>query len=707
MATESKVELSFAVILVGYLNDDEQKVVEKALENNTPVEILEAFARNRLAREEIRSETPESAQVARDWVNACLAAGNFSATPLLFTMTTQTAADVRIPAVVVAIDNGNVVEFANVVIEDVPTVKDKKVARLTFHTPNIVGYQKNVNALNAPHMQHYTVELLRQLLAGVYKLMVLVGDAMDLVVICQEGVNELAAKHFSFKPLAPYLEKAPEVFDFKLPKEFHGRFLGESKTTCYGWDRRWPITKVARGGIKTTKAAWHFLSTTGQWIGDVIHEWKERHPKPKDISGFRKHMTISLSTIEGAGAGTVTGMGVYYLVNANLGYGLATVVGGSAAILATPILTYAMYNFVHYQLCLLGDFVSWVVAQVKRLMSLVVAQVKRPIVYAGKMIERATAPARSAMTHRMYRARTTIQTFGRALSRSLSPLCPRRHGLAGPPPGYGGAAAPSVPASYVDPENSGSHAPEGGAGAGSARVDVDRGRGPDNNKRRQEGYPGRSGKRVRTAGPDEDKSWTLSRCSMPLDIKISKATFPTIKTADEVIPKHSLPPPKSRCSRGECGEVQGKVRLTLKVPKRKNGLKVLYWAAKKPKNGQVKDQKASYGNYSNLGVGQVKDNKIVFCLDEPRVYSVHGKIYAPHLHFVFANREETQWQNKVYSVYVPRRACGVKGLTTYDAKRLHTYTPATPLLIKGSRARQRRIAKQLANKSLYNVFFSI
>jgi len=192
-----------------------------------------------------------------------------------------------------------------------------------------------------------------------------------------------------------------------------------------------------------------------------------------------------------------------------------------------------------------------------------------------------------------------------------------------------------------------------------------------------------------------------------LHIKISNAKFPTIKTADGVIPKHRLPPPNSPCSHGGCAKMQGKVKITIKVPKRKNGLKVLYWAAKKPKNGQVKDQKASYGKYSNLGVGQVKDGKVVFCLDEPRVYSVRGKINAPHLHFAFADRQETQWQNKVYSVYVPRRACGVRGLITYDAKRLQTYTPATPLLIKGSMKRQRRIAKQLANSSFYNVFFSV
>jgi hypothetical protein len=186
-------------------------------------------------------------------------------------------------------------------------------------------------------------------------------------------------------------------------------------------------------------------------------------------------------------------------------------------------------------------------------------------------------------------------------------------------------------------------------------------------------------------------------------LHLSKKAFPKVTTVEDSLPSVFIKPPSTTPLTHSC-KGSAKIHLVFNVPQKKNGCKVLYWAAKKPRNGHVVSQKEAYGDYSNRGVGRVKNGQLSVCVDQPQVYSVKGTIYAPHLHFCFSLKNKDKWDSKVFSLYVPRRACGVKGLITYDKHK--SYSLATPLLLTGSTAHQKKMAKRLASKSMYNVFFS-
>lgn len=187
-----------------------------------------------------------------------------------------------------------------------------------------------------------------------------------------------------------------------------------------------------------------------------------------------------------------------------------------------------------------------------------------------------------------------------------------------------------------------------------------------------------------------------------IHLKVKGGDFPKIETVDEALPRHRLPKPTAalRKASSSC-----EVRVSLKVPPSKNGQRVLYWAALPPKDGKVKGMKAAYGDYSNMGLAEVVKGKLCFCLEEPTVYHEGGRAFAPHLHFTF-QASDHKWSSKIYSLYVPRQACGVNGLLPYSKEDEKSYRASTPLYLEGSPKTQRRLLERLLAKGVYNVFLT-
>jgi hypothetical protein len=81
---------------------------------------------------------------------------------------------------------------------------------------------------------------------------------------------------------------------------------------------------------------------------------------------------------------------------------------------------------------------------------------------------------------------------------------------------------------------------------------------------------------------------------------------------------------------------------------------IFYWAANKESTYSIKEAPDAYGvNYTNLGITKSDNNgKIVFKLECPQPYSVDGKTYYPHIHFMISNKKNEQWELKVRTINI-------------------------------------------------------
>jgi hypothetical protein len=81
---------------------------------------------------------------------------------------------------------------------------------------------------------------------------------------------------------------------------------------------------------------------------------------------------------------------------------------------------------------------------------------------------------------------------------------------------------------------------------------------------------------------------------------------------------------------------------------------IFYWAANKESSYKIKKAPDAYGvNYTNMGITK-SDNKgkIIFKLECPQPYSVNGKTYYPHIHFMISNKENENWELKVRTINI-------------------------------------------------------
>lgn len=98
-----------------------------------------------------------------------------------------------------------------------------------------------------------------------------------------------------------------------------------------------------------------------------------------------------------------------------------------------------------------------------------------------------------------------------------------------------------------------------------------------------------------------------------------------------------------------------KVDLHLKQAANK---KILYWAAKSKKHNDIitNEAKDAYGNFANHGVAKCDSNgNVTVSISFPQSYSTIPKnhktpqTFHPHIHFVIANHDETQWLSQIYT----------------------------------------------------------
>ena len=81
---------------------------------------------------------------------------------------------------------------------------------------------------------------------------------------------------------------------------------------------------------------------------------------------------------------------------------------------------------------------------------------------------------------------------------------------------------------------------------------------------------------------------------------------------------------------------------------------IFYWAANKESSYKIKKAPDAYGiNYTNMGITK-SDNKgkIIFKLECPQPYSVNGKTYYPHIHFMVSNSKNQHWELKVRTINI-------------------------------------------------------
>lgn len=81
---------------------------------------------------------------------------------------------------------------------------------------------------------------------------------------------------------------------------------------------------------------------------------------------------------------------------------------------------------------------------------------------------------------------------------------------------------------------------------------------------------------------------------------------------------------------------------------------IYYWAANKESSYKIKEAPDAYGvNYTNMGITKSDDNgKIIFKLECPQPYSIDGKTYYPHIHFMISNKENENWELKVRTINI-------------------------------------------------------
>jgi hypothetical protein len=81
---------------------------------------------------------------------------------------------------------------------------------------------------------------------------------------------------------------------------------------------------------------------------------------------------------------------------------------------------------------------------------------------------------------------------------------------------------------------------------------------------------------------------------------------------------------------------------------------IFYWAANKASSYKIKKAPDAYGiNYTNMGITKSDSNgKIIFKLECPQPYSVNGKTYYPHIHFMISNKKNENWELKVRTINI-------------------------------------------------------
>jgi rhodanese-related sulfurtransferase len=81
---------------------------------------------------------------------------------------------------------------------------------------------------------------------------------------------------------------------------------------------------------------------------------------------------------------------------------------------------------------------------------------------------------------------------------------------------------------------------------------------------------------------------------------------------------------------------------------------IYYWAANKASSYIIKQAPDAYGlNYTNMGITKSDNNgKIIFKLECPQPYSVNGKTYYPHIHFMISNKKNENWELKVRTINI-------------------------------------------------------
>ena len=127
-----------------------------------------------------------------------------------------------------------------------------------------------------------------------------------------------------------------------------------------------------------------------------------------------------------------------------------------------------------------------------------------------------------------------------------------------------------------------------------------------------------------------------------------------------------------------------KVDLHLKQAANK---KILYWAAKPKKHNNIiiNEAKEAYANFSNHGVAKcdAQGNATVsICF--PQIYSTipkHHKnpqTFHPHIHFVVANHDETQWLSQIYTKILIRNLSFEETMTRHRCHGLYVLLNTLP-----------------------------
>lgn len=81
---------------------------------------------------------------------------------------------------------------------------------------------------------------------------------------------------------------------------------------------------------------------------------------------------------------------------------------------------------------------------------------------------------------------------------------------------------------------------------------------------------------------------------------------------------------------------------------------IYYWASNESSSYMIKSAPDAYGlNYTNSGITKSDESgKIIFKLECPQPYSVNGKTYYPHIHFMISNKNNENWELKVRTINI-------------------------------------------------------
>lgn len=101
------------------------------------------------------------------------------------------------------------------------------------------------------------------------------------------------------------------------------------------------------------------------------------------------------------------------------------------------------------------------------------------------------------------------------------------------------------------------------------------------------------------------------------------------------------------------------MKLELNVGKVYANRYILYWGAEPSINLNIKHAKKAYSNFKNYGVSTIdKNGNVVLYFNCPQPYKTteknktHPETYYRHIHFCYANKDNTEWIDKVYTKVV-------------------------------------------------------